>query len=195
MILSFVISVATLLAVPGPTNTLLGASGATVGFRKSLRLVIGEITGYLLAIIVLMQILAPFVANAPAAPIVAKALASVVLVLLALRLWRHAGAEVAVASGPISVGQVFVTTLFNPKALIFAFVIFPRSGFQETVRYLALFSILVIGIGCAWIALGRAIGGSAGRLATQSLIARCAAVALGVFATVIAGSAVASAIS
>ena len=120
---------------------------------------------------------------------------SVILVLLALRLWRHAGAEIAIASGPISVGQVFVTTLFNPKALIFAFVIFPRSGFQETVRYLALFSILVIGIGCAWIALGRAIGGSAGRLATQSLIARCAAVALGVFATVIAGSAVASAIS
>lgn len=195
MILAFVVAVVTLLAVPGPTNTLLAASGAAVGFRRSLRLIIGETTGYLVAIVILMQILAPFIAGAPAGPIVARAFASVVLILLAIRLWRHAGAEMTVASGPISIGQVFVTTLFNPKALIFAFVIFPRSGFQETVRFLALFSMLVIAIGCAWIALGRVIGSSAGRRATQSLIARCAAVALGVFATVIAGSAVASAIS
>jgi threonine/homoserine/homoserine lactone efflux protein len=195
MVLPFVLSVVTLLAVPGPTNTLLAASGAAVGFRKSLRLVAGEISGYLVAIVILKQILAPFVAGAPAGPIVAKAFASVVLVLLAVRLWRHAEAEIAAASGPISVGQVFVTTLFNPKALIFAFVIFPRSDLQETVRLLALFSMLVIAIGCAWIALGRVIRSSAGRRATHSLIARCAAVALTVFAAVIAGSAVTAAMS
>ena len=189
MILAFVVAVVTLLAVPGPTNTLLAASGAAVGFRRSLRLIIGEVTGYLVAIVILMQILAPFVAGAPAGPIVAKAFASVVLILLAIRLWRHADAEMTVASGPISIGQVFVTTLFNPKALIFAFVIFPHSNLQDLVRFFALFAILVIGIGCAWIGLGRVIGSSAGRLATQSLIARCAAVVLTVFAALIAGSA------
>lgn len=180
----------TLLAVPGPTNTLLAASGAAVGFRKSLRLVIGEISGYILAIIVLMQFLAPFVAGAPAGAIVVKAFASFVLALLAVRLWRHADKEIAAASGPISVGQVFVTTMFNPKALIFAFVIFPRSNPQETVRFFALFVVLVIAIGCAWIVLGRVIRSSAGRRATHSLVARCAAVALTVFAAVIAGSAI-----
>ena len=82
-----------------------------------------------------------------------------------------------------------MTTLFNPKALIFAFVIFPRTNLHDLVRFFALFAILVIGIGCAWIGLGRAIGSSAGRLATQSLIARGAAVALTVFAALIAGSA------
>jgi threonine/homoserine/homoserine lactone efflux protein len=187
MIAAFVASVVTLLAVPGPTNTLLAASGAAVGFRRSLRLVLGEICGYLVAITVLMQLLAPFVAGAPAGPIVAKAFASVVLILLAVRLWRHAGAAVA-ASGPISVAQIFVTTLFNPKALIFAFVIFPPSDLRKTVPFLALFSILVICVGCAWIGLGRLIGGSAGQRATQTLITRCAAVALTVFAVVIAGS-------
>ena len=190
MIAAFIASVVTLLAVPGPTNTLLAASGAAVGFRKSLRLVIGEISGYLVAILVLMEILAPFVAGAAAGPIVAKAFASVVLILLAVRLWRQASAEFATASGPISVAQVFVTTLFNPKALIFAFVIFPRTDLPGTVRYLALFSILVICIGCAWIGLGRVVVGSAGRRATQTLIARSAAVALTVFAVVIAGSVV-----
>jgi threonine/homoserine/homoserine lactone efflux protein len=190
MILAFVVAVVTLLAAPGPTNTLLAASGAAVGFRRSLRLIIGETTGYLIAIVILMQILAPFVAGAPAGPIVAKAFASVVLILLAIRLWRHAGAEITVASGPISIGQVFVTTLFNPKALIFAFVIFPRSNLPDLVPLFALFAILVIGIGCAWIALGRVIGSSAGRRATHGLIARCAAVALTVFAAVIAGSAI-----
>jgi threonine/homoserine/homoserine lactone efflux protein len=187
--LPFLLSVATLLVVPGPTNTLLAASGASVGFRRSLRLVLGEITGYLIAIIVLMQVLAPFVAGAPAGPIVAKAFASVVLAILAVRLWRRADNEIASASGPFSVGQVFVTTLFNPKALIFAFVIFPRSSLPETVRSFALFAILVIVIGCAWIGLGRVIRSSAGRRATHSLIARSAAVALTVFAAVIAGSA------
>ena len=189
MIAAFVVAVVTLLAVPGPTNTLLAASGAAVGFQRSLRLIIGETMGYLVAIVVLMQILAPFVAATPAGPIVAKAFASVVLILLAIRLWWRADAEMTVVSGPISIGQVFVTTLFNPKALIFAFVIFPRTNLHDLVRFFALFAILVIGIGCAWIGLGRAIGSSAGRLATQSLIARGAAVALTVFAALIAGSA------
>src|SRR5437867_4767911 len=98
MILAFVVAVVTLLAVPGPTNTLLAASGAAVGFRRSLRLIIGETTGYLVAIVILMQVLAPFVAGAPAGPIVAKAFASVVLILLAIRLWRHAGTEISAAS-------------------------------------------------------------------------------------------------
>jgi len=189
MILAFVVSVVTLLAVPGPTNTLLAASGAAVGFRKSLRLVIGEIGGYLAAIFILMQILAPFVAGAPTGPIIAKAFASAVLLLLAVRLWRHASAELTVASGPISAGQVFITTLFNPKALVFAFVIFPHAGVREIGWLLGLFSMLVIGIGCGWIALGRVIGSSTGHQATQALIARCAAVVLGIFATVIGGSA------
>ena len=109
--------------------------------------------------------------------------------MLAIRLWRCADADMMVASGPITIGQVFVTTLFNPKALIFAFVIFPHSHLQDLVRFFALFAILVIGIGCAWIALGGVVGSSAGRLATQSLIARCAAVTLTIFAVLIAGSA------
>ncbi len=54
-VLSFVASPAVLLAIPGPTNALLAASGAFVGVRKSRRLVIAAIAGYLLAIFVLMQ--------------------------------------------------------------------------------------------------------------------------------------------
>ena len=48
----------------------------------------------------------------------------------------------------------------------------------------------MISIGCAWIAMGRVIRESAGKRATHSIIARCAAVVLGIFAAVIAGSAI-----
>jgi threonine/homoserine/homoserine lactone efflux protein len=44
------------LPSPGPTNALFAASGAGVGLRKSLRLAIAAIAGYLLAIFVLLRL-------------------------------------------------------------------------------------------------------------------------------------------
>ena len=37
--LAFALSILAILAVPGPTNTLLMTSGVSIGFRRSLRLV------------------------------------------------------------------------------------------------------------------------------------------------------------
>jgi threonine/homoserine/homoserine lactone efflux protein len=190
--LTFALAVVALLAVPGPTNTLLAASGAAIGVPRSLRLLAFEISGYLVAIGVLIQVVGPLAASHAFVPIVSKLVASLYLTWSAMRLWRDADAELASVPAPASPLRVFVTTLLNPKALIFAFVVFPHGDMAVLAPFVALFSVLVVCIGCGWIGLGNLIARSSARVATPARISRLAAIALGLFATVIASSAVAA---
>ena len=48
--LPFVLSILALLLTPGPTNTLLAVGAASAGFRRSLPLVLAELTAYLLVV-------------------------------------------------------------------------------------------------------------------------------------------------
>jgi threonine/homoserine/homoserine lactone efflux protein len=191
-VLAFVAAVAALLATPGPTNTLLAASGAAVGVRRSLRLMAAEVSGYFLSITALMLALGGFVAAHPRVSIALKLVASVWLAWCAVQLWRRAGAAFRVDDAPISFRRVFVTTLLNPKGLVFAFVIFPRGGPWEIAPWLAGFAGLVLLVATGWIALGSALARSAGTLATPRRIYLLASLALATFAAVVAGSAVAA---
>ena len=62
----FFLAVATILATPGPTNTLMATSGATAGIVRSLPLLMAEIAGYLIAILMIRAVLAPLVHAYPA---------------------------------------------------------------------------------------------------------------------------------
>ncbi|WEK50760.1 MAG: LysE family transporter [Candidatus Kaistia colombiensis] len=193
--LPFALAVLALLAVPGPTNTLLATSGAAIGMRRSLKLVLAELGGYWLAIGILIQIVGPLAAHHPIVPILSKIVASAYLAWSALALWRNAAREAAPGGEPISVRRVFVTTLLNPKALIFAFAIFPAGDWATLLPFAGLFTALVVGVACAWIALGSGLSRSAAGFATPARVARLAAVALVLFASVIASSAIAAALS
>jgi threonine/homoserine/homoserine lactone efflux protein len=189
---TFVLSVIALLAVPGPTNTLLAASGAAIGPRRSLILIPAEISGYLIAIGGLLAIVQPLAASHPLIPVASKLLASAWLAWTAVRLWRDGGAELLTVPAPASPARLFLTTLLNPKALIFAFAIFPQTGLTTLAPYVAVFAALVAIISAGWILLGGLIARSAFGTATPRRISRIAAIALGVFATLIASSAVAA---
>ena len=189
---AFVLSVIALLAVPGPTNTLLAASGAAIGSRRSIMLIPAEISGYLVAIGCLLESVRPLAASHPMVPVASKLLAGAYLTWTAVRLWREGAAELLIVPAPASPARLFLTTLLNPKALIFAFVIFPRTDIVSLGPYVAIFATLVVVIGGGWILLGGLIARSAGGIATPRRISRVAAVALGVFASLIASSAVAA---
>lgn len=189
---AFAVAVLALLATPGPTNTLLAASGAAVGVRGSLRLVLAEICGYLLSILLLTGVLGGLVAAYPVVSIGLKLAASLWLTACAVRLWRQAGQGFSAAGATISMRRVFLTTLINPKAFIFALVILPRGDLLDMAPWLAAFSALVVVVATCWIGFGAMIARSAGGLVTPLRIWRSAAVVLATFASMIAGSAIAA---
>jgi threonine/homoserine/homoserine lactone efflux protein len=187
---AFALAVLTLLATPGPTNTLLAASGASAGVRHSLMLPLAEMAGYLISITLLAIVLGPIVAARPWLESALRLAAAAWLLWCAVQLWLQAGAFGGDAA-PITLRRVFVTTLLNPKALIFALVIFPRVGLVGLVPWLAAFCGLVVIVALCWITLGSLAARSAGPLATPGRIWRIAAVGLAGFAAVIVWSAAA----
>ena len=186
----FIMAVLTVLAMPGPTNALFAASGASVGFKPSLTLPPAGICGYLVSINALDMFIGPVMAQNPLALPMLKILASLWLFYCALKLWRQGAAEYSVAKSLISPRQVFLTTLVNPKTLIFAFAIFPQGSIVELLPYFAEFCGIDLIVACSWIGVGIFLARSAGNMATPLRINRAAALGLGVFATIFASSAV-----
>ena len=85
--------------------------------------------------------------------------------------------------------KVFVTTLLNPKGLIFAFAIIPylaEGNPAAALPYLAGLIALIVAVGTAWIGVGAALTAAGAR---HRWVQRVSAAVLGVFALVISGSA------
>ena len=184
--LLFLAAVLTLLGTPGPTNTLLATSGAVLGLRRSLALLVAELAGYLLAIATIRIILGPVIHAYPLLAAALKIAVALYLALIAVRLWRRGGGTLASGAATVSVRSVFVTTLLNPKALIFALSVIPAEH-PQLVWFFAAFALAVPSVGFCWILLGRAIGAATGEN-HPGLVQRIASVALVGFAGLIAAS-------
>jgi len=182
---TFMLAVLALLATPGPTNTLMAAAGAQRGVAGSLPLLAGELGGYAIAITLWIELVGVAAASQPLVPVLAKVAASAFLLWSAAKLWRNAG-QADLAQRGITLGRVFATTLINPKALVFAFAIFPQVGFVARLPYLGLLFILVTVTAVGWMALGTLAARSSAGLLTSSRVERITAVALSVFAALLA---------
>jgi threonine/homoserine/homoserine lactone efflux protein len=176
----FALAVLALLGTPGPTNTLLATSGAAVGFARSLRLLPAEASGYLIAILTLGLVLGPVVAATPVLATGLRLAVGAYLLLLAWKLWRSGGVAL-VSHALVTPGQVFVTTLLNPKAIVFALGIIPF-GAERVWPYLLGFLMLLAGVAACWIAFGALLGRAAGQRGWQGLVPRIGAAAVGSFA-------------
>lgn len=181
----FVFAVLALLATPGPTNTLMAASGAQSGVARSLPLLAGELGGYLIAITVWIELVGAAAASQPLVPVVAKFIAVGFLLWSAWKLWANAG-RADLAERGITLWRVFATTLVNPKVLVFAFVIFPHVGFAGRLPFFGVFAALVAATAIAWMALGTVAARSSAGLLTSSRVEQVTALALAVFATLLA---------
>ncbi|MBH0185436.1 MAG: LysE family translocator [Nitrospira sp.] len=182
----FVLEVLGVLAIPGPTNSLLFVSGMSRGFRASLSLILAEVGAYLISISSLVLVLEPITRTYPAVPQLLRVACSIYLIHLAIKLWRSGGQDLQDAH-PITVRRVFFTTLMNPKNLIFAFGIFPtpHAGPSELLPYLAGFSGICTGVASGWIAAGTLIHSNAAQRIRLGWVYRGEAFLLAGFAIVI----------
>lgn len=154
---TFAAAALSLLAAPGPTNTLLATSGAEVGLRRSLPLLGAEIGGYLLAILLLRALIGPLMAANPQFAATLHGAVVVYLLYLAWALWRR-GARQINAGGATTFPRVFMTTLLNPKAIIFSFTLLPqRVDIGELAPWLSILSLQIVTVGLGWILQGHAL--------------------------------------
>lgn len=183
---SFVAAVVAVLGLPGPTNTLLMTSGASRKLLRSLILIPAETTAYVLSISALILVVGPVVALAPQARSILHFGCGMYLAWIAWSLWKLEPAG-QIARRGVRFRDVFVTTLLNPKGLVFAFIIFPYESSNSSAilsSRLAVFGGISIVIAFLWITLGAAIQTfGASRLTTS--FQRVASVALLVFATLL----------
>lgn len=167
-----------LLAVPGPTNTLLATSGAGIGVARSLHLLAAELCGYLLSIVLLRTALGPIVSDIPLAAVVLRVAVTIYILCLAVMLWRVNTRELRDGAA-VTFGQVLLTTLLNPKALVFAFLLLPlQIGPLELLPWLGVIALQILTAGAAWLALGATLGRGARRLGHPEIVTRIGAVTL-----------------
>lgn len=180
--LLFTVTVLLILGTPGPTNTLLATAGATVGFRRALPLLPAEAAGYLVAILVIGLALGPFIAGLPAVAIGLRLAVGAYLALLAVKLWRRGPVDLSVM--PVTPRQVFVTTLLNPKAIVFALGVIPF-GAGHWWPWMLGFLGLLSGVALGWILLGSLLGRAAGAAGRAGLVPKLGAAAVGAFAVLL----------
>ena len=185
----FILAVASILASPGPTNALLTASAAMVGIRRSLPLMSAEIAGYFVTIGILLGISRPLIDASPLLGLALRAALIVYLIWLAWRLWDSDDADEGAKGGAVTWRRVFVTTLLNPKGLIFAFGVFPTlDGLESVVIYFATFALTTLVVAAGWMTFGASIGRLANRNGRHVPLPRITSVVLVLFACLVAAS-------
>ncbi|WP_112184246.1 LysE family translocator [Ralstonia sp. GX3-BWBA] len=145
------------LIMPGPTNMLLLSSGLKVGVRRTSPLIAVEALGYVTSISLWGFFLTALSVSQPWLPAVVKLLSSAYILYLAAKIWRQSGALQHVVANPVSLRDMFATTLMNPKALLFASTLFPLAAFQSAAdfgRTIATFLVVLVPIAIGWSYLG-----------------------------------------
>lgn len=159
--LIFLFGTIVILLTPGPTNTLLAAAGLWQGSRSAVPLLAFELAGYLIGISVWGVLLTSMLSNYPWLSISVRIVCSCYLFYVAVQMWGNTPKAAVSIPGSITGTTVFMTTLLNPKGLLFASTSFPPHAFDNIQVYLttiALFSCVAVPIGTAWITLGAIVG-------------------------------------
>lgn len=167
--LTFIAASLALLATPGPTNTLLATAGASMGFARSWSLLAAVVVGYMVSILTLRTLAGPVIAEHPALGTSLRIAVALYLVILAAKLWHRGRTSCIESSAPVTAWNVLLTTLLNPKGLIFAFTIFPEALDDSGLAlHLAALSAIIIATESAWIAAGAALKtGTRGRISAK----------------------------
>lgn len=178
-VIELALALLALLATPGPTNTLLALAGAQ-GVRRPLLLPLVELAAYLTVVTPLALWGHHWLEAAPMLQLGLTLAAALWVGVLALRLWQHRSHPTTGAARKVTAVQVGVTTLLNPKALVFGLVLIPQA--PDLFGGLSLFAALVLVVSLGWLWLGARLSG---RFAP--LVHRGGAVWLGLLAAMLLG--------
>lgn len=144
---------ASLLIVPGPTNTLLFTSGATFGVSKSCFLLVGELLGYVTTILLLREFVLPLSGTHPKETLFfLKFISGFYLLVMSYCLWKSKGSSNELV-GTITVQRVFITTMLNPKCIVIALGI-PTGQNESIISYVVFLCALISTVGFLWICAG-----------------------------------------
>ncbi len=149
------LAVLALLVTPGPTNTLLAIAGAERGWRGALRLIPAELCGYLATVIPLALIGARLAEAAPGVRAGLTMAAAAWVAWLAWSLWREPGQMRETLT--VTARRVAITTLLNPKAVVFGLLLLPAPEASRLLANLALFVVLVVAVASGWAFVGAAL--------------------------------------
>lgn len=128
-----------------------------MGVRQTSPLIAAEALGYVTSISLWGFFLSALSVSRPSLPAIVKLLSSAYILYLAARIWRQSGALQHVAANPVGLRDMFVTTLMNPKALLFGSTFFPLAAFQTAAdfgRTMATFLVVLVPIAIGWSYLG-----------------------------------------
>lgn len=156
--LVFVGLILTILFTPGPTNTLLATVGIQLGVRDALKFIPSEVVGYIIAINVWGFLIVTISQSFPWIPAILKLMSACYIVYMAVKLWLNTSQGLDQHS--ITRQSLFIATLFNPKALLFASAIFPSIVWVNATAYvehMATFLVLIIPIAFLWIVFGHVL--------------------------------------
>jgi threonine/homoserine/homoserine lactone efflux protein len=181
---AFDIAAGLLLAVPGPTNALLAVGGAISGARAIPGLTGATLAGYFVSVATLIGLLGPLLAGRPEIATALRIACALVLARSAWTLWRGAG-RAGPGTRPVDARAVFLTTLVNPKGLIFAFGLFPPlAGGAEAAQVFARFGLLCALAASAWVLLGATIGRRAAGRVGPAAVDKAGSVVLAAFSVI-----------
>ncbi|OEY94655.1 multidrug transporter MatE [Acinetobacter proteolyticus] len=191
----FIGLIITILLTPGPTNTLLASSGIQTGIKRSLKLIPAEVIGYFIAITTWGFLLESVSHYVPWLPPLIKLLSATFIIYLAIKLWITSTKELDLSQSLITSKALFVATLLNPKALLFASAIFPHTAWlnlHEYIVHMGTFLALITPIAFLWIAFGSILISNKISWLNQRNLQRSAAFVLTFFAMPLAYSAISS---
>ena len=163
--LSVMSALGLLLLMPGPTNTLLFSSSVARGFSRSLVLVAAELVAYLLAISCWGFLLLKLLNDQVWIATTLKLGAAFYIAYLSLKIWKFEKSLTPESS--ITSRHVFITTLLNPKAFLFASFVMPPKVFVDIAAYfpaMGTFALTMIPVSLGWCLLGHLARSGSGKL-------------------------------
>jgi threonine/homoserine/homoserine lactone efflux protein len=152
---TFAIAIVSLLILPGPTNAVLALASTALTLSRCLSLVAAVVSAYLVVIVPVSGIAAPFLNGHPGIAGIVKLISASWVLYLALKLLVPAPAG---GQNKLGAGQLFVTTLLNPKAIIIGLTLVPAVQAGPTSA-MAIFAGCATATSAIWLGLGSLLVG------------------------------------